>query len=407
MEQQDWDRDRQMPRSWDEVQEWFEFVCKHDARMHAGRWAISRLRDALGEDWLPQAIERDSESYPLALLNLGSHLLVLAEALEWALRLELAMNMDGRGKALRDLRRDSSPQRLLHSQSQLLLAGLACRMGWPVALETSREDQPPADVEIATPTGTLSVEVRVLTPSENARREHAAVNHTSDWLVGLGVRHDVWIGGKLHLHPTESQREEIAQLIQDNASIARDGATVELSMPGIELELSQRGAANGSLHSPSTSENLFGRMIGTLAEKAEKMHRSGAGWLHLTTLTGLWAFTPWAQSPLEEQLAVMTAALDTALGQNKPDGIVLCSAAGMNQSGLKDESVSTETGIALRRVVHPVRVRGTLIMSFNSTGRAALPFWQALADAETDWLDWALQRRDLPSVAELLTLEIV
>lgn len=143
-------------------------------------------------------------------------------------------------------------------------------------------------------------------------------------------------------------------------------------------------------------------MVGAIAEKAEKMCRSGAGWLYLTTLTGLWAFTPWAQSSLEEQLATMTAALKTALGENKPDGIVLCSAAAMNQSGIKNETVSAEDGIALRRVVNPVRVRATLIMSFSSTGRAALPSWQALADAETDWLDWALKRRDLPSIAGLL-----
>jgi len=398
-----WDRDREPPGTWDEILQWHEVTCDHNARAHAGRWAISRLRQVLGEGWLPRAIERADEGYPLALLDTGSHLLALAEVLEWALHLELIMDMDGRGKALRDLRRDPSLRRLLHSQAQLLLAGLARRLNWQVALETTREGQPPADVEILTPTGTLNVETRVLTQSDEARREHAAMNQTSEWLLSLGWKHSIWIGGKLHRHPTERQQEEIAEMVQDNAPAVHRGATVKLSMPGIELEFAPTGNATNPLHSPSTDENLFRRMVGVIAEKAEKMSRSGAGWLHLTTLTGLWAFTPWAQSPLEEQLATMTAALETALGENKPDGIVLCSAAGMNRSGITDQSVITENGIALRRVVNPVRTRGTLIMSLNSNGQAALSSWQALAEAETDWLDWALKRHSLPNVAELLS----
>lgn len=370
--------------------------------MRAGQWAVFRLRDVLGEDWLPLAIERDNEGYPLALIDLGSHLLALAGALELATRLELSMDLDGRAKALRDLRRDPSPRRLLHSQAQLLLAGLAYRLGWPVALETRRENQPPADVEIVAPTGVLNVEVRVLTRSDDAREQHAAVSRTSDWLLALGWAQDIWISGNLERHPTESERAEIEQVVQDNASIVHSGMSVEFVMPGIELELAPRGSTDKPLHHPTIRADLFGRMVRVIAEKAKKMRRSGAGWLHITTLNGLWAFTPWAQSPLEQQLVVMTTALEDALGENKPDGIVLCSAAAMNQSGIRDESVSTKNGIAVRRVINPARARGTLIMSFTPDGRAALPSWQALTDAEADWLDWALAHQGLPSVADLV-----
>ena len=242
----------------------------------------------------------------------------------------------------------------------------------------------------------------MLTQSDDARAKRAAADRTSDWLFALGCEQSVWIGGNLDRHPTESERNEIERIVEDNASIVHAGMPVELSMPGIDLELSLRGAANQSLRGPAVKEDLFWRMVEAIAEKADKMRRSGAGWLHLTTLTGLWAFTSWAQSPLEEQLAVMTTALEEALGDNKPDGIVLCSAAGMNQSGIKSESVTTKNGIALRRAINPVRVRGTLIMSFNPNGQAALPSWHTLADTEADWLDWALNNRGLPSVADLL-----
>lgn len=90
-------------------------------------WVSSESSHPAGQPW------EDRELPPLALLQFGSHLLALAEALEWALRLEISMDLEGRAKALRDLRRDPSPRRLLHSRAQLLLAGLACRLGWPRA----------------------------------------------------------------------------------------------------------------------------------------------------------------------------------------------------------------------------------------------------------------------------------
>lgn len=321
-----------------------------------------------------------------------------------ALRLELITGLDGRRTALTDLRHDPSPRRLLHSRAQLLMAGLACRLGWPVALETSIEGQPPADVEIATPTGILKVEVRVLMQSDASREQYAAVNRTSDWLLALRFETGVWIGGNLDRHPTPSERSEIEQFVRDNASVVQGGTSVQLRMPEIELELSPPGAANQALHSPAIKEELFRRMVGAIAKKAKKMRSSGAGWLHLT---GLWAFTSWGQSPLEQQLAVMSAALEEALGDDKPDGIVLCSAAGWNQSAIKDESVNTENEIALRQAINPICVRETLIMSFSPRGQAALPSWQALVEAEANWLDWALNQRDLPSIDELVTANAV
>ena len=41
-------------------------------------------------------------------------------------------------------------------------------------------------------------------------------------------------------------------------------------------------------------------------------------------------------------------------------------------------------------------------MGFGSSAQAMIPAWQALADAEGDWLDWALDRYALPNIGEIL-----
>lgn len=50
-----------------------------------------------------------------------------------------------------------------------------------------------------------------------------------------------------------------------------------------------------------------------------------------------------------------------------------------------------------------LRGRESLILPFKRDAAAAADDWLALARAESDWLGWALAKRELPSVGELLS----
>jgi hypothetical protein len=394
-----------MPES--ELPEWNGMAARlkradrHDAYANAGFWALEMLHERLGEDWLPRAFSKSDGAFPLALDLLGSHTLALAEALEWAIQLELSTDSNGWADVLRDLRRDPRTARLLHTRAQLTVAAVAARLGWAVELEPSRENRRPADLEFSAPTGTVSVEIRVLTQSLSARERFAAVESESDWLTMLGLKEGVWVGGRLERHLIPSERDAVEDFVRSNAARVAAGERPSLALDGVTLKLASRAADAGALHSPTIKEDLFWRMIGAIAEKAEKMRESGAQWLHITALTGLWRFTVWGQSPLDEKLTIMMSALDDALGDRKPEGIVLRSAAGLATS-VTEETARTSDGVALRRVIRPLRARETLIMGFSPSAQAAIPAWQALADAEGDWLDWALDRYELPSIGEIL-----
>jgi hypothetical protein len=392
------------PPGWDDLAELFERADRHGAYTRAGRWALAILLERLGDDWLAKAISRaEDDAFPLALHRLGSLTLAVVEAVELAAQLELSGAWDGHADALRDLTRDPRTARLLHTRAQLSIAAMAARLGWLVHLEPDEAGRPPADLALTSSSGVIDIEVRVLTQSAVGRQRFATAERDSDWLMMLGAKTGVWIGGKVSRSLSDDDRDAIEDFVERNASEALAGDQPSLTLDGIGLTLASRGVDGGALNGPTIREDLFGRMVKVIAQKAERMRDSGASWLHVTALTGLWLFTPWGRSSLDERLAVMTSALDDALGDNKPEGIVLCSAAGL-VLGATDATVDSTRGVALRRVIRPLRARETLIMGFSESARATIQQWRELVSSEPDWLEWALERHDLPTIDEIATV---
>jgi hypothetical protein len=116
----------------------------------------------------------------------------------------------------------------------------------------------------------------------------------------------------------------------------------------------------------------------------------------------MWAFTNWATQPLERKLEDVVAALTQTLGDVAPAGIVLSSGAALHGGDEPEESVVVGSAIALRRVIAPLRARETLIVLLHGDAADSAMDWVALADAEADWLDWALARQGLPALAKIL-----
>lgn len=388
---------------WEEIGELLD-RSPRNARYRGARWALDTLQDQLGDDWLERAVKLSDEGFPLGLHLLGAHTHALAEALEWALRLEMCRRWEGSADFLRDLVQNPSPGRILHSRNQLAQASFAERLGWPVALEPEGVAGAPADLAIAAPSGPMVVEIRVLTPSEFGQDQRAVAESASDWLFALRLKYDVWVGGELGRDPDEDERQEIEEFVRRESPRAQAGEQPRFSTSGISLEISRPGSNAPALISPPVREELFTRMVQMIAGKAEKMEASGAQWLHVTVLTGLWAFTSWGRGPLTSKAPVMSAALAEALGDRCPEGIVLTSAPSLAPGDMEEELARGPTGISLRVGVQALRGRESLVMPFKRGAGPAADDWLALARAESDWLSWALARRGLPNPAELFGL---
>jgi hypothetical protein len=389
------------PASWTEIRESFD-LNPRNAYFEAASWALDTLQARLGDEWLGRAVSLSNESFPLGLHLLGSHTHALAEALEWALRLEMCTDWEGSADFLRDLVSDPRPARILHSRAQLAQASFAARVGWPVSLEPKGDSGVPADLAISAPSGPIVAEVRILTPSEFGRSQRKIAESATDWLFWLGQEHGIWIGGQLRRDPTDEERQEIEDFIRRNAPQVKKGERPQYSRGGITLRLSDRGTGAPGLSSPPVREDLFGRMVRMIAEKAERMQASGGQWLHVTVLTGLWAFTDWGRGSLPSKAPIMSSALKAALGDRCPGGIVLTSAPGLAPEGMKEETAEGPTGISLRIGIQAVRARESLILPLRREVSQAANDWLSLARAEDGWLDWALSERHLPAVKEML-----
>lgn len=391
---------------WREIRDLLDRDPRRNARYEAASWALDTLRGQLGEDWLGRAVRLGDGEFPLALHLLSSHAQALAEALEWALRLDMCHDRDGSADFLRDLLNDPRPSRILHSRALLAQAAFAEYLGWPVVLEPNAVGRgSPADLAFEAPSGPLVTEIKVLMQSDIGRCQREIAEDTTNWLFWLGLEHDVWIGGELNREPDEEEKLEIERFVRGASAKTALGDQARFSRPGISLGVFERGSDAPGLTSPPGREELLDRMVRSIAGKTEKMGISGADWLHVTVLTGLWPFTSWGRDQLDGKLGTMSSALAASLQDRCPGGIVLTSAAGLAPEGTPEEVVHSAAGIALRIPAPPLRARESMILPFHESASRAGEDWLALARAESDWLSWALDRNGLPSLSSVFSLQ--
>jgi hypothetical protein len=389
---------RDMPDvSWDAIGELIDRSGRGEAWARTGRWALDVLRARLGEEWPTKARRADPPVPPWSALPwIGGHALALAEVLELALRLELLDDVPGIADVRRELSRDVTAGRSLHSALQLEVAGLAHRLAWAIRLEPAGPASP-ADVAIATPAGEITVETCVLTERARSREARAASSNATERLGAAAHARGLWLAGELTRIPTD---EQLAVIEREILSVDGPGPLSDDAHPGLYL-VAADDAVGHVLHGPTITDRLLPRLATAIERKATRqMQASAAGWLRITALTGLWPMTPWGRAPLAEKLELMTDALTAGLGATPPIGIVLSSAAGL-AGAATDEIVVAANGVAARRLVAPLRARETLIMPFAHRGDEATGYWLSLVDSECDWLAWALAEAGLASVEEI------
>jgi hypothetical protein len=393
--------------TWQTFRDDLDRAARPGAWTTAARWALDALSEHLGRDWPQRALAveaRDGQQLPFfsALMKIGSHTIALAQALEWALRLRLLQSEDGFADLKRDLRGDLTVGRILHTDLELLVAGLARRAGWPLRLEpTLARASPPADVLIDSPTARLSVEVRVLTERVGARERRQRIDDVVDHLTLLAATRSVWLEGSIGEPLDDVAVEALERWIESESPNVHEGRASALRLGSTDVRLVQRRGALGSLRSAAVTDDLWPRTISAIASKARRMSESGASWLRLTLLTGFFAFTPWAQRPLDEKLDMLADSLRSSLGDEIPHGVVVSSGAARFPGPVPEEVAHTEAGIAIRCGVSPLRGRETLILPFTAAGNEAAMAWLDLARNERDWLQWAMSQAGLPDLSEI------
>jgi len=202
---------------------------------------------------------------------------------------------------------------------------------------------------------------------------------------------------------------ELLDAVETHARLVKvGGVTPRLLLHGAKLQISRRGTTSDKgLHGPALTGDLWPRIADRLDQKARQTEGAQKVWLRICALQGLWLFTHWASLPLGDKLATMRQNVLSGLS-NHPhvDGVVISSASAWPQGTVDPDEYDDEVGgHALRCAIPPMMARETLIIPVHTdteTGRSAR-VWRDLYASESGWLDQALRKFDLPTVAEIFS----
>lgn len=391
-----------MKIEWEDLHRLLESSNVPASRREVAQWSLGTLEKHLGRSWPARAVRLNGR-LPLRLELIGGHTLALAEALEFALQLECLQAESGFGDVRNDIRRDAREARFLHASTQLRLAAQAQYLNLEIRLEPlTSGGSSPADLSIGESPNQIVIEARVLTEHKAGRRQRQDMEAVVDRLQFLGLDVNVWIGGELGRTPTDDEIAAIERWVrQASAVLSRGSQPGEFLASEIILRASSWDGQGEPLRSTMGSWDLWPRFIEAVNQKIGQMGNSGANWLYLVALTGLWRFTDWGRSDLEAKVVSLGEAMNATLVHDRPDGIIVASAPGLAPADLLRKTTRVDRGAGFRLPVPPLRARETVVIPLDSEPQFVDKSC-ALIEAEESWLSWALERAGLPSLAAML-----
>lgn len=382
--------------SWDDLLETMTGDLRPLEWRDSGEWAIRELRARLGEDWTSRSWTR--YGLPSGFGLAGFHTIAHCELLELALRLSLLNDVHGRGKVQKALRGDAASSQLMHARIQLEVAAIAQQMGRPVAME-SREisAKDPVDLLVdRTPVETFAV------LDEDRDIDHRdAVDEMLDWLLHLGIAHDIHLTGQIHTVLDKQDRHLLEQDVKLAANGVRAGQGEQtLEHENCELVVVRReDAAGRPLSGPTSRKDGWRKPRSRLLKKADQALSSGATWLRCDIRTGLWQFTELRKLSLADRATQLGMAVrQTLASYSHIDGVVLSCGSLQAQGRFEDETATGASNeLALRRPIFPLRVREAVVIPLTTAGMANIGLWHAIYDNEPRWFAWALATAGLPT----------
>ena len=185
----------------------------------------------------------------------------------------------------------------------------------------------------------------------------------------------------------------LEQVAAAAASVASDGRARTVGDDAFAFEIDKSGRFE--ITGPIDSTGPWTRTADRLRHKAVHAPKSGATWLRVDVLSGLWQAPQWANATLADKAATLAEAIRQTLSdQPHMDAVVVSSGRLHPASGLTDDDAEAPGAIAMRRVLEPLRVRETILIALRPEVDVT-----PVADfysSEGTWLARALANAGLP-----------
>ncbi len=398
------------PPTWSFFRESFENAPpgRPAAWRQVGLWAVDRRSERLGEDW-PERAWRKNGCLPAGMAWAGSHTVAYVELVEVALGLELLGDCEGFARVRDGLRQAPREDQIPHLRLQLEVGALAATAGYGVRFERPIPNSTKnSDITIDLNDGqSLLVEARALLQDDRSNAINRFTERAFQSIHDVERLYDVQCHGEIAEPLDDEQLAELLDTVETHARLVKAGAIAPaIRLHGARLQINRSSTDPGNgLKGPALEGDLWPRIADRLAKKAEQTEGGENVWLRICALQGLWLFTSWAAESQAEKLATMRQNITSVLSDHAHvDGVVISSGSGWAQGEVVPEECEDESGgYALRCCIPPIMARETLIVPLSpdlqTSGQARI--WRDLYASEPGWLDYALAKFELPTVAEI------
>jgi hypothetical protein len=295
------------------------------------------------------------------------------------------------------------------------VAGLALRGGWEVEFEPRHKTRGAADVLLTDRTGRQLVVETVVMGTDLRYR---LMSEAMDALREIEMRHDVSFSGDAgSIEFDEGDLEGSARrwveswtdvLAEAAPRVAERGVAIPVIGPtGSQIWIAPGFTSRrGTLRGPDVTSQVISRIQARIADKARAVGDFARVWIRLDDVGPLFYLTQWAQSGLSEKLGSLEPVV-TAILHPYPTiaGLILSNGWAWLMPGIREERhSSSQTAVAIRRVIAIQCYRETLVKARDAQGVGELAEIDSWYSQETSWVQWALAKLKLSPIADLITV---
>jgi hypothetical protein len=377
-----------------------------DEGKHTRQRAVADLTTFFGPKWLDQALRPDSGHGP-RIRGLGVSAPILAptperragfyiESIRWWASLQLLAenHVQGYGTVRRDVRRDLSLHRLIHTLTQARLAAIGMYLGANVALEPGKSGGP-GDVLLHN--GNHEVFLEIVTFGPDPSRELDEAHQHRHWMHLVAMSHEnIHWQGYVPGFLNKADEEKWLRATREAAGeCVRTGRPIEIPGPDdqrLVVKPDPQDPGTGT-HGPYLDLDFSVKLTDKLDRKGGQTQGAGIAWIWIEDYGGVHPVHPFTSSPLASKVTELGSIIRPALAQRlHVAGAVWSKSQACWPPLPPDETVQQEKGIAFQRSLPIEHVRRSIVINRSlilpdQTRRLA-----QICDREPSWLDWALGR---------------